>query len=324
MKRTVDNGIGTTPKKGNAAVYELVTERFVKALEAGTAPWQMPWLMRAHKNGMSGYTYKGINRLLTALSAHEAESRGETFTHLWLTLKQANKLGGRVRKGERSTIVILWKPVERDTGEVDEDGEKVTERIWLLRYYRVFNYAQTEGVTLPKKVAAELDGNDHGEPDEKERRAEAVWAEWADKPVEQESTTAWYRPQTDTIGLPPRALFHSPAAFWATRFHEGIHATGHESRLDRDGVTGTDGFAGEKYSREELVAEMGSAFLLAEVGLLNDKVFDNSAAYLAGWLKALKEDGRLVVSAATKAERAARYIAPADESTSEVSDTEAA
>lgn len=299
----------------NDKVYQIVTERVIEALQNGTAPWQMPWMVKRHKNGMKGNEYRGINRLLTSLSAFEAEQRGEHYSHLWLTFKQVNALGGKVRKGEHSTLIVLWKPIERKTDQQDDDGNPVVDTIWLLRYYRVFNLAQTEDVTLPAKIADEMEANgyDHGDPDEAEQQAQAMWDAWTDKPAEQVSDRAWYRPATDTIGIPEREAFVTPAAFWATRFHEGVHSTGHKDRLNRPEVGKSDGFGGESYSREELVAEMGAAFLLADVGLLTEHTFENSAAYIANWLKALQDDPRMVVSAAGKAEAAARYIAPVPE-----------
>lgn len=296
----------------NQELYEMVTEKFVAALEAGTPPWRMPWMMRRQKNAHSGHEYRGVNRLLTAMAVEAAAERGEEYTHLWLTRKRILEMGGHIRKGEKATKVVLWKPCERKTGETDDDGKPEVETFWLLRYYNVWNLSQTEGVELPKKMAAELEGNGHDEPGAAEERAGAIWDGWADRPEERVADRAYYRPGDDSIGIPKRDDFDSPAHYWSTRFHEGVHATGHESRLNRHEAFG-NGFGTEQYSKEELVAEMGAAFLMADSGLLDDSIFENSAAYLNGWLKAIKADPKLVVSAAGKAERAARHIAPVEE-----------
>lgn len=288
----------------NADIYQQVTDRFIAALEAGTVPWHKPWALTKDFNPVTGTQYKGINVLLLALTKMDADKAGAEYGNLWSTYRGWQKLNGNVRKGEKGTTIVFWDVRQKPTGEVAPDGTPLTESLFLLRTYTVFNIAQTDGVELPAKYQQreDLPALDA------EAVAEALLALMPNRPTEVTAPDAWYRMSDDTVGIPARASFDSPADYWATRFHEYVHSTGHADRQDRKGAFG-NGFGTDKYSREELVAEVGSAFLLARVGLL-DGTFDNNAAYVAGWLKALRDDPKMLVKAAADAERAADYIAP--------------
>lgn len=220
----------------------------------------------------------------------------------WLTFKQTKQLGGHVREGERSMLAVFWKPIglkrtDPKTGEVRQD------RVPLLRYYHVFNAEQCEGLRLPALPTPEADA-----PALRIKRAEALVRDMSDPPTIREGgSSAWYSPGEDLIQVPSLKDFRSSDAFYATLFHELGHATGHERRLNRTGVTSTIRFGSEDYGREELVAELASAFLCGLAGLDNS-LEDNSASYIAGWLGAIRADPKTVVLAAAQAQRAADFV----------------
>ncbi len=280
------------------SVYDIVTERILEKLEAGTVPWRKPWSAGGcPKNLVSGKEYRGVNVWL--LGSQDFSSP------YWVTFKQAKQLGGTVRKGERSTPCIFWKFLNRDT-ENPATGEITTKQIPLVRYYSVFNVEQCDGISH-KRLEAETEEPAPFSPIE---TAEAIVAGYADAPsiTEDGRASAYYRPATDSIHMPKRETFDSEEQFYATLFHEMGHSTGHEARLARPGVTSPTRYGSHEYSQEELVAEMGAAFLLAEAGIDSEALVDNSAAYVASWLKALKNDPKLVVLAGAQAQRAVDHI----------------
>jgi len=273
-------------------VYQIVTDHIIRQLEQGVAPWRKPWRTETPCNLVSGKPYRGINVFL--LTSQGYESR------YWLTFNQARKLGGHIRKGERSTLVTFWhigeEKIIRDT-----HGNERKQTPFLLRYYRVFNLRQTEGIaeklglgTSTARVASI-------------EQCEAIAAGMPNAPRHEQSDRAWYRPSTDTVGMPPRSLFNSSEEYYSTLFHELTHSTGHQSRIGREGIEQLNSFGSELYSREELVAEMGAAMLCGLTGIA-PHTLENSAAYLQSWLSALKSDSRMVVSAASAAQKAADYI----------------
>jgi len=272
--------------------YAEVTARITAALEAGTVPWRHPWLARGHRNAISNRPYRGINLLLLGLLALQ---QGYTDPR-WLTYRQAASLGGHVRRGERGTGIVLWKPIERRDAV---DGE-VIDTFPLMRFYTVFNASQCDGVELPEAEAAtEFDPV---------VRAEAVVAGYTGgPPVLHDAEAAYYVPSKDEVHLPSRTAFRDADGYYATLFHEAIHSTGHPTRLNRDGYQTAAVFGSPVYAREELVAEFGSAFLCHEAGIDASRL-DQSAAYIASWLKALQDDRRLAVVAAGLAQRAVDRI----------------
>src|SRR5713101_1355458 len=271
----------------HASVYEIVTEQVIKQLESGVAPWRKPWRTLPPANLISKKPYRGINVFLLALAGYGSQ--------YWLTYRQAQSLGGNVRKGEHGTKIVFWK---FDTFETETaDGETEERKSAMLRYYTVFNLEQTEGLkallALPPAFPIES--------------AEAIVQGMPNPPALEQDAQAAYIPSRDTVTMPSRAAFDSQAEYYSTLFHELTHSTGHDKRLARDGFDIPQKFGSESYSREELIAEMGSAMLCGIAGI-EQATISNSAAYLNSWIMRLKVDSRLVVSAASAAQKAADYI----------------
>lgn len=277
-------------------VYSMITERMITLLEAGTVPWKKPWQggeSGAPRNLVSLRAYSGINASLLAMAPYSSP--------FWLTFKQAKDLGGHVKKGEKGYPVIYWnkKEIEKQNAQT---GETEAGSITFIRYFTVFNLEQTEGIAAPEPEGfAPL----HFEPLE---ACEAIRTGYRGGPeIIHREQRAYYAPRLDTINMPKPETFHSVAVYYATLFHEMTHSTGHESRLNREGVAEAHYFGDTVYSKEELIAEMGAAFLCAHAGIA-PVVLDNSAAYIAGWLKRLKSDKKLVIQAAAAAQKAANRI----------------
>jgi antirestriction protein ArdC len=282
----------------SSTVYQIVTDEIIKKLEAGHVPWRKPWkTFGAPRNLISGKPYRGINAFLLSCSPFSSP--------FWLTFRQADGLGGHVRKGEHSSIAVFWK--EWETEKQTDTGETVEVKIPILRYYRVFNSEQCEGIDhkrLAELQALESAGNAFNPIEQ----AEAVMHRMPNPPhVTEAESRAFYRPSTDTVNLPKRGLFDSPEEYYATAFHELSHSTGHASRLNRKGITEHHFFGDADYGQEELVAEMASAFLCGECRI-SQPVIDNQAAYIGGWLRTIRKDAKLVVVAASQGQKAADYI----------------
>jgi antirestriction protein ArdC len=270
----------------NIQSYERITERIVALLEQGTVPWHKPWKVKTGlpRNLVSKKPYRGINVFLLMAMSYESPH--------WLTFRQAIQLGGNVKKGEKSCPVVFWKRRETE-GEESSEPRKAP----LLRLYHVFNAAQCEGlkdapeeipmpVTLPAEIVAKM----------------------PQPPVVKNGMAqAFYSPREDCVGMPERERFDSEAHYFATLFHELIHATGSEKRLNRASIAERNGFGSNPYCKEELIAELGSAFLCGYADIV-DRTIDNSAAYLEGWLKQFQNDRTLIVYAAAQAQKAADFI----------------
>lgn len=272
-------------------VYGMVTDRILEEMEKGIIPWKKPWVGASGAiSHTTGKAYSLLNQLLLG-------KPGE-----WLTFNQVSKEGGKVKKGEKSRFVVFWKWLKKETDVLDENGKPVIEEIPYLKYFNVFHVDQCEGIKprYNKPVSA-------FDADEK---AQSVLDDYIAREGIKMGTgnESYYRPSEDLIVLPPMARFEKLAEYYSTAFHEAVHSTGAAKRLSRDGVTGKIRFGSEDYSKEELVAELGASMLVNHVGLETDSSFANNVAYLAGWLEALKNDKRLIVSAAGKAEKAAKYI----------------
>lgn len=283
-------------RKEKQSVYEIVTNKIVEALEKGVIPWQKPWNGRQHapRSASTGKPYRGVNAFLLAL---QANAMGYDSPY-WLTYKQAQSLGGNVRKGEKSTLVVFyktWETKDKDTGE--------DVKIPVLRYFNVFHASQCDG--LPEKfyVVPDADGHEFTPI----QNCENVVAGYADPPaIEHGGTSAFYKPSADTVRMPVAEKFQNSEAYYTTLFHELAHSTGHCSRLDRKGIANVAAFGSESHGREELIAEMGAAFLCGHCGI--ESTMQNSASYVQGWLKAIKQDSRLVVQSAGAAQKAADWI----------------
>lgn len=272
-------------------IYEEVTNRILAELEKGNIPWQKPWTCStgavSHTNGRP---YSLINQMLLG-------EQGE-----YLTFKQVVAEGGVVKKGEKAKFVVFWKMYEKE--EEKENGEKETKKIPILRYYNVFEVGQCD------RIKRKYNGD---EPTEHKPIAEAeeVVNTYFDREACElrvcESDRAFYSPSSDLVNVPQMSQYKEIAEYYSTLFHEMVHSTGHQSRLNRLQSTNLN-FGSDDYSKEELVAEMGSAFIANKVGIDCKKAFKNSVAYIQSWSEKLREDKFLFVSAASKAEAAVNYI----------------
>jgi len=270
----------------NIQSYERITERIVSLLEQGTVPWHKPWTVKTSlpRNLISKKPYRGINVFLLMAMSYESPH--------WLTFRQAIQLGGNVKKGEKSCPVVFWK---RMKNEDEESGEP--KKAPLLRLYHVFNTAQCEGLKdAPGEIQMPVT-----------KPAEIVAGMPQPPILKHGKTHAYYSPREDCVGVPVRERFERTEDYYSTVFHELVHSTGHEKRLKRSTLTESAGYGSNPYCKEELIAEMGAAFLcgLAEIG---ERTIDNSAAYLKGWLEQLRNDKTLIVQAAAQAQRAEDYI----------------
>ena len=268
--------------------YEVVTESIIKQLESGVAPWRKPWRTEPPANLVSKKEYRSINIFLLASLGY-----GSRY---WITYRQAQTLGGSVRKGQHGSKVVFWK-IDEYRKENKETGETENRKSILLRYYTVFNLEQCEGIKSPECIQLI-------HPIE---QCEHIVNSMPNRPGFEQDSRAFYRPCTDTVGMPSRSAFESAEKFYSTIFHELSHSTGHPSRVGREGIMEHNPFGSEDYSKEELVAEMGAA-MLCGVARIESRTLDNSAAYLQSWISRLKSDSRLVVSAAAQAQKAADFI----------------
>ncbi|MDA2927731.1 zincin-like metallopeptidase domain-containing protein [Acidobacteria bacterium AH-259-G07] len=272
-----------------------MTDKILEKLEQGTVPWHQPWSTEMSKNLVTKREYRGINVFVLG-------SMGYANPY-WLTFKQADLFGGHVTRGEKSTPVVFWKWMEKNTGDLNEDGEPRIKHYPVLRYYNVFNLEQCDDI--PAEKVPSLKGKLDFHPIQ---RAEKVVQEMPGPPkIERKSRQAFYQPSTDTIQMPPTELFRSDEEYYSTLFHEMTHSTGHRSRLHRFDNEDLAPFGSTDYSREELIAEMGATFLCGHCKIVN-RTIDNSAAYIQGWVKRLRNDKKLVVLAGAQAQKAADFI----------------
>lgn len=290
-------------------VYEIINSRIIELLQQGTVPWRKTWHVETNspKNLASKKEYRGINIFLLGCQEYSSP--------YWLTFKQCQDKGGRVRKGEKSTPVVFWKWIDsKDADDVDQERAGSKGKVPLLRYYSVFNVEQVEGITVPP--SPETTSN----PFSPINRAQEIIAGMPLSPdIRHGGNKACYSPMLDYVKLPTPEAFESPEEYYSTAFHELTHATGHASRVGRKGILEPSYFGSHEYSKEELVAEMGAAFLCGHAGI-EQKVLGNSAAYIQGWLKALKNDKALLVHAAAQAQKAADFILNRKEGGSDFAD----
>lgn len=267
------------------SIYEKITAQFIEALNKGIIPWKKPF--KGNANFITKKEYQGINALSTSAKGYACP--------YWVTFNQANDLKGKIKKGEKGTLIIFWKVGENEI-ENDEGHLETKERLFL-RYSVVFNLEQTEGITweAPEEVKT-ITG------------AETVLTNYKNAPeVVFEDDRAYYSPLRDIVNMPKRQRFVSSEEYYCTLFHELIHSTGHRSRLDRAELSNMAFYDSHDYSKEELTAEIGSAFLCHEVGILNETMA-NSEAYIASWAQALQNDPKMILEAAGKAKKAIGYI----------------
>ena len=272
-------------------VYQMITDRIIAELEKGVVPWAKPWtgVRSGAYSRSTGRPYSILNQMILGRP-------GE-----YLTFNQVRQAGGTVRKGEKAAFVVFWKPLP--VTEKTKDGKEVTTIVPFLRFFNVFHIDQCENVE-PKYKEADL------KPADPIAEAESVIDGYVQRSgvrlIKEKSDRAYYSPTFDEVHLPLIEQFPQIAEYYSTAFHELTHSTGHKKRLDR--LTATAHFGNEEYSKEELVAEIGAASLMNTVGIETQASFKNSAAYVGNWLTALRNDSRLIVSAAGKAEKAVKMI----------------
>lgn len=276
----------------NADVYKKVTEQIIARMESGKFSWKRPWSsIGMPQNYMTKKAYRGINLFITGFSTFDSP--------FWLTMKQANKLGGKIIKGEKATTVIYWKMLQFKK-ENEKTGKEETKTVPLLRYYNIFNAEQIEGIEFK-----EIEGNEIGTVE----KLDKIFEDMPDKPVfKTGGDRAKYSPTFDTITLPIKEAFESTEKYYSTLSHELVHSIGHSSRLNRVAVMSDTFFGSHDYSFEELIAEIGASFLCAIGGINNDDTEKNTVAYLQSWIKALKNDNKFIFKASTQAQKSVDFI----------------
>ena len=292
-------------------VYERVTERVTELLEQGVIPWQKPWHAKVGppRNGVSGRYYRGLNVFMLSHAGFESP--------WWFTPKQVNDLGGHIIKGEKISWVHFFKPWlpkgdPADSLEVDTDEVEISTRrrpVLIIRAYKVANLDQLEGPGVDKFRAKHplVEGPVNNDNDAI-AACEQIVADMPQRPgIRYGGDKAFYRPWTDSVYMPRRNTFTSSEAFYSVLFHELTHATGHEDRLNRKTLTDGTPFGSPTYSREELCAEMGAAFLCAMAGI-EDPTIQNSASYIHSWLRFLKSDPKALIIAGAQAQKASDFI----------------
>lgn len=275
-------------------VYELVTNRIIEQLENNIIPWEKPWsgTIDGAFNRVSKKPYSILNQMLLKYDGEYA------------SFKQWKDLGGHIRKGEKSEIVVFWKmyPIK----EKQDDGTEIIKTIPLLKYINVFHISQVDGVEpLKQKVTHDI------EPiDKAEKILNDYWNRENITIEHVKGDKAFYSPMFDKIQLPLFEQFKQSEEYYSTAFHESVHSTMKTSRCNRQEYRKGKvvSFGSEEYSKEELVAEVGSAQLMNIVGIETTKSFRNSTAYIQSWLKVLRNDNKFIVSASSKAEKAVNYI----------------
>jgi antirestriction protein ArdC len=270
--------------------YQVITDRILALLAQGTVPWQQPWdsVTGLPRNLFSQRAYRGINVWLLTTMGYTSP--------FWATFHQVKTAGGSVRKGEHGVPVVFWKVYDHEDSETGE-----AEKRFVLRQYTVFNAVQLDGVAVPEITILAHRFTPL------ERCAHLVEAMPQRPMIIHGHQRACYTPATDTLHLPSPVCFQSPETYYATVWHELVHSTGHHSRLNRSTLTARCRFGDPTYAKEELVAEMGAAYLCGICGIANTTI-TNSAAYLQSWMAVLRHDATLLVQAAAQAQRAADYI----------------
>lgn len=274
-------------------IYEEVTNRIIAQLEEGKIPWEKPWSGVRNKGAFNRKSKRPYSLLNQMILKHEGE---------YASFKQWTEMGGKIKKGEKSEMVVFWKIFE--TEDTLEDGTTYKKTIPYLKYYNVFHISQVEGVEPLEKPQQNNDPI---------AEAEEVKENYKNRELldirERVTNDAFYSPLSDYINVPCINQYENVEEFYSTLFHEMVHSTGHKKRLGRfDESTKLAHFGSEDYSKEELVAEIGSATLMNIVGIETEHSFRNSAGYIQSWLSVLRNDNRFIVSASSKAEKAVKYI----------------
>lgn len=277
-------------------LHQVITDTIIERInETGELPWSKPWASFDHQSIRQ--PYHGINALLLMIVADKYSYK----SNLWLTFKDVQKMGGQIVKGSKSAMVTYWTKYDK----AGEDGEN--KEYFVMRYYRVFNADCVTGVDLSKYQKQARNISDTEATETAQSLVDGYFKREGIK-FTNSGNRAYYAPGLDAVNLPPREHFDDDGHYYSTLFHEATHSTGAATRLKRFDPVGAHYFGNESYSKEELVAELGAAFLASETGIENTNTKDQNAAYIKGWLKALKNDCKMIVQASSKASKAVKFI----------------
>lgn len=274
----------------NSDIYSKITEEILAIMEAGEIPWNKRWNGGANLpvNGVTGKQYNGTNCYLMLLPYASNE---------FFTFNQIQQLDGRIKKGEKGHYVVYWKTYTPKNADEDNESNEKEKAIPFLKHYVVWNREQCEGLPEANRIAPEIDPIEAGE---------RIIEEYQDRPeITHGGDRACYIPSQDKILCPERSSFQAGEHYYSTLFHECVHSTGSQSRLNRN-IRNT--FGTEDYSKEELVAELGAAFLCGISGIANACTRQDSAAYIQNWIKVLKSDVKFFFDASRLAGKAVEYI----------------
>lgn len=275
---------------------QVIANRIIELIEQGNLPpWRKPWRSGVNdipKNLITKKPYRGIN-LFTLLMAPYTSP-------YFISFKQIAERGGKIKKGEKAWPVLFWKFFD---AEEDDDGNTF-RRPPICRYYNVFNVEQCESIEYPAVETVAL--TEHQKIESCEKTVDG----YQNRPIitnKQFSHGACYTPINDEVSIPVLGQFETPEKYYATLFHELVHSTGHEKRLARDGITDKIMFGSHKYSKEELIAEFGAAFLCG-INCIEQDTIENQTSYIKSWLKKLKSDPKILIESAQAAQKAIDYI----------------
>jgi len=263
------------------SVLEIVTNRILAEMEKGVLPWERPWIVIPKQNMVTKRPYQGINRFLLAFETEE----------FYLSFNQVKQLGGKIKKGAKSQLVIFWKPVEVKLKEETEES-KERDTYVILRYYNVFRLCDVEGIERPVI----------GKPNEKREDIEA-FVKRINPRTEFGGSTACYNPKSDTICMPEINRFTDSNHYYSTLLHELAHWTGNEHRLKRFNQDVQNYH--QEYGKEELTAELTAAILCHHFGIA---LPEHNAGYIQGWIQSIKGDNRLLIGASSRAEKVIEYL----------------
>jgi len=298
-------------------VYEIVANKIIEMVEAeGVLPWHKPWTCSSRlgddaifgeaRSWANGRYYRGINQFVLG------------FCGQWATAKQIFDNGGHIKKGTKATPVVFWSFMVKDekTGKLrpfDENKDSDTDKIPFLRYINVFKIGRDTTDIEEKDFSKKKDTTEEENKFNADEYAESIINKYVSRETIKftnviNSNSAFYRPFTDEVVVPNKISFENESEYYSTTFHELTHSTGAKNRLNRDGIVKNDGFGNNLYSKEELIAEMGAAMLLHITNLDIPTTLTNNAAYIKGWLKQIKQEPKILVFAASQAEKAVKYI----------------
>ncbi len=286
-----------TEIKAKTDLYQMVTDRIIKQLELGTIPWKKPWC-KAIGGGAFNYVTGRSYGLLNQLSLGQPGP--------YATFDQIKERGGRIIKGEKASTIVFFKKIEPEQAEDAEVKEETLNKPkWVLRKYSVF-HVPTQTLNMPELPMQEEE-HEHDRIFEAEELTKGYIAREGITLKEEPSNEAYYSPVEDKIHVPTLSQYKDVAEYYSTLVHEMIHSTGAENRLNRPGLKKAS-FGSEEYSKEELIAEIGSAAILNGLGIESEDSFSNSVAYIENWIAKLREDKYLIINAASAAERAVKFI----------------